>query len=111
KFAGITLRGGKRQRRICGIDVDRGNVQLEARMRLLQIKAADPRHVADEWNQLELNVDPLAPLSLAENECLVLHRKLCHRLERIDGDCEGLKRGRRSFAKRVVRPDQLCGYL
>src|SRR6476646_2463123 len=77
-------------------------------MCLFEIKAADSFHVADEWNQLELNVDPVAPLSLAEYKFLVLHSKFCHSLQRIDGDCEGFECRRRSFAKRVVRSDQLC---
>ena len=66
-----------RQRRIGGIDIDGRNVQLKSRMRLLEIKAANPFHVADEWNQLKLNVDPVAPFSFSQYEFLVLDRESC----------------------------------
>ena len=83
----------------------------KSRMRLLEIKAADPFDVSDKWNQLELNVDPVAPFSFAQHEFLVLHGELRDRLQRIDGNRERLERGRRSLAECVVRTDQLGGHL
>ena len=100
-----------RQRGIGGIDVDGRNIQLESRMRLLEIEAADPFHVSDKRNQLKLNVDPVAPFAFAQHEFLVLHGEFGDRLQRIDGDRERLERRRRSLAKCVVGTDQLCGHL
>src|SRR5229473_6053376 len=87
----IILGSGKRQRRIGRINVDGRDVELKSRVRLLEIKAADPFDVADEWNQLEFDVDPVAPFSLAQHEFLVLHGELGDCLQRIDGNCEGLE--------------------
>src|SRR4029077_18898149 len=77
----------------------------------LEIKPADSFDVADECNQLKLDVDPTAPLALAQNELLVLHGECRDRLQGIDGNCERFERRRGPFAKRVVRSDQMCPYL
>ena len=80
-------------------------------MRLLEIKATDALHIAKVGNELELDMDPVAPLSLAQHEFLILHCESGDWFQRIDSDGERLERRRRSLAKAVVGPDQLRDHL
>ena len=107
ELARVTLRSGNRQRRISRINVDRRDVQLKPRVRLLEIKAADALDVADKRNQLKLYVDPVAPFAFAQYEFLILHRESCDRFQRIDGHGKRFKRGRRALAESVVGSDQI----
>ena len=52
-------------------------------MCLLEIEAAHAFHIAEERDQLELDADPVAPLSLAQNKFMILHGDLGYRFQRI----------------------------
>ena len=55
-------------------------------MCLLQIEAAHPFHISEEGNQLKFDADPVAPLSFAQNEFVILHGELGYRFQRINRD-------------------------
>ena len=71
-------------------------------------KTADPFDITDKRNQLKLYVDPVAPFSFSQYKFLVLYAEFGDSLQRVDGNCERLERRRRSFAERIIRPDQIC---
>ena len=41
-------------------------------MSLLEIEASNPVYIPKEWNQLEFNGHPAAPLAFAKDEFLIL---------------------------------------
>src|SRR5580658_11283584 len=51
------------QSRILRINIDRRHIKLKTRMRLLEIKAADPLHIADERHKLKLHRNPSTPFA------------------------------------------------
>src|SRR5580693_8459293 len=97
--ARITGRRRNRQRGIRGIDVDRRYVQLKARVRLLEIKAAHAFYIREERDQLELDANPIAPLPLAQHKFPDLHRDFRDRLKRVNRNREWFLSGGRAFSK------------
>jgi hypothetical protein len=76
-------------------------------MHLLEIKAANPLHIANDRHQLKLHRNPSAPFPFFQNELLVLQADAHNRVQRIHVNRERLGRRRRVLAKRVVRSDQV----
>src|SRR5579863_8283432 len=76
-------------------------------MSLLEIEAAHAFYICEERNQLELDANPIAPLSLAQHKFPALHRYFCDRLQRVNRNREWFLSGGRAFSKRIVRPDQI----
>src|ERR1700732_5581403 len=48
---------------ILRINIDGRYVKLKTWMRLLEIKAADPFHIADNWHELKFQRNPSTPLA------------------------------------------------
>src|SRR5258708_26639625 len=76
-------------------------------MRLLEIKTADPLHIADKRHELKFHRNPSTPFAFFQHELLVLHADARHRFQRININPKRLGRGRRVLAKRVVRPYEI----
>src|SRR5579862_9224085 len=96
-----------RQRGICWIDIHRRHIKLKPRMRLFEIKTTHAFHVAEKWNQLELDSHPVAPLSFAQHELLTLYSDLTHGFQWIDRDRKRLGGCRRSLPECVRGSDQI----
>src|SRR5215475_12135310 len=111
EIARITFWSRDWQRGIGRINIYRGNVQLVARMRLLQIEAAHSSYACEPWNQLELDRDEVTPFAFAEHELLLGEGDSGNGFERVNRHSEGLKSRRRSLAECVVRTDEVGGYL
>src|SRR5208283_564559 len=63
QVARITRRCGDGQSRVFRIDIDGRYVKLKTRMRLFEIKTADPLHIADNRHELEFHRNPSAPIA------------------------------------------------
>src|ERR1700724_1529869 len=63
---------------ILRINIDRRYVKLKTWMRLLEIKAADPFHIANYRHELKLHRNPSTPFAFFQHELLVLHSEARH---------------------------------
>src|SRR5215467_11891709 len=75
-------------------------------MRLLEIKATHALYVCKERDQLELDADPVTPLTLPQHEFLILHADLNHRINWVHRNREWFRRSRIVSQKRIVGADQ-----
>ena len=73
QFGSIALRVGHRRRLVFGVDVDRCRVEAQVRMNALEQEAQDAGHRLDVRDQIELDLDPVAELSLVEHDALPLN--------------------------------------
>ena len=107
QLSAVGSRRRDRQRRVCGIDVDRRHIELKSRMYLTKVYPEDPGSRLQIADQREVRVEPIGPLAFFQDEALALKIESHNRLAWVAIDHQCHARCRLVFLETVDGPFDL----